>query len=301
MPGLHSSFTSSFSSSISQTKEREGSAPRQKEAELERDLLSPKGYDEEEYDVYSSRWWVLTVVSTLTALQGGMWNIYGPTAPALQPAFGWNDGQIALFPNWGTIGWFIAVAPCAYVMDSKGLRPAVLAPSFLIFAGSLLRICTTDVPAATWLCNTAQLLNGLAGPVGCAAPPLLSATWFAPQQRTTATSISTVCNYLGVALSFILGPLLVPKGNVHTVKHDYMVYMWGSAIASGIVFLAVVVSFPNAPPTPPSPSAAVNRIEFTAGLRQLIRMRAFWFCGLSYGLVTVRDHAMQCIMLRDVA
>ena len=58
-----------------------------------------------------------------------------------------------------------------------------------------------------------QLLNGLAGPTIMSAGPLLSTTWFAPDQRATATAVASLVSYLGSACSFIMGPLLVPAPN----------------------------------------------------------------------------------------
>lgn len=54
-----------------------------------------------------------------------------------------------------------------------------------------------------------QLLNGLAGPVTQAAPTLLSSTWFPSEQRTTSTAVAALCGSLGVAVSFVIGPLVV--------------------------------------------------------------------------------------------
>ena len=54
-----------------------------------------------------------------------------------------------------------------------------------------------------------QLLNGLAGPVTQAAPTLLSSTWFPTEQRTTSTAVAALCGSLGVAVSFVVGPLVV--------------------------------------------------------------------------------------------
>jgi FLVCR family MFS transporter len=45
------------------------------------------------------------------------------------------------------------------------------------------------------------------------AGPLLSTTWFAPDQRATATAVASLVSYLGAACSFIVGPLLVPAPN----------------------------------------------------------------------------------------
>jgi FLVCR family MFS transporter len=55
------------------------------------------------------------------------------------------------------------------------------------------------------LANAGAFLNGAAGPVAMAASPVLSSVWFPPNERTTATAISSTLNYLGVALSFVVG------------------------------------------------------------------------------------------------
>lgn len=63
------------------------------------------------------------------------------------------------------------------------------------------------------LLHGGQLLNGLAGPTIMSAGPLLSTTWFAPDQRATATAVASLISYLGAATSFVVGPLFVPAPN----------------------------------------------------------------------------------------
>lgn len=63
------------------------------------------------------------------------------------------------------------------------------------------------------LIHGGQLLNGLAGPTVMSAGPLLSTTWFAPDQRATATAVASLVGYLGAACSFLIGPLAVPAPN----------------------------------------------------------------------------------------
>lgn len=55
------------------------------------------------------------------------------------------------------------------------------------------------------LMHVGQFFNGLGGPVAMAAPPILSAVWFPAKERTTATAIGTVFNYMGVAVTFVMG------------------------------------------------------------------------------------------------
>ena len=53
--------------------------------------------------------------------------------------------------------------------------------------------------------NAGQLLDSAAGPVAMAAIPAMSATWFPPDQRTTATAIASRVQAFGGALPFVLG------------------------------------------------------------------------------------------------
>lgn len=63
------------------------------------------------------------------------------------------------------------------------------------------------------LIHGGQLLNGLAGPTIMSAGPYLSTTWFGPDQRATATAVASLFCYLGGAMSFVVGPLVVPAPN----------------------------------------------------------------------------------------
>lgn len=63
------------------------------------------------------------------------------------------------------------------------------------------------------LIHGGQFLNGLAGPTIMSAGPYLSTTWFAPDQRATATAVASLFSYLGGAASFLVGPLVVPAPN----------------------------------------------------------------------------------------
>lgn len=56
-------------------------------------------------------------------------------------------------------------------------------------------------------------MNGLAGPTIMSAGPFLSTTWFATDQRATATAVASLFAHLGGAASFVIGPLIVPSPN----------------------------------------------------------------------------------------
>ena len=59
-----------------------------------------------------------------------------------------------------------------------------------------------------------MIFNGLASPVALAAPTIVSATWFPPEQRTVATAVTALAQVYGVAIPFAVGPALVPYDNL---------------------------------------------------------------------------------------
>lgn len=74
----------------------------------------------QEIKVYKRRWYVLLAFSLVALMQGGLWNTWGPIAASSEEAFGWTDGDIALFANWGPIAYLIATFPSAWIVDTKG-------------------------------------------------------------------------------------------------------------------------------------------------------------------------------------
>lgn len=86
------------------------------------------------------------------------------------------------------------------------------------------------------LIHGGQLLNGLAGPTIMSAGPLLSTTWFAPDQRATATAIASLIGYLGSACAFLIGPLAVPAPN-DTEKLGSTIYWNQNHIGDRIQFV----------------------------------------------------------------
>ncbi len=72
--------------------------------------------------------------------------------------------------------------------------------------------------------HACAILNGVAGVVIMSAPPAISAAWFAPHERTTATGIGQMANNVGASVSFLMG-VEVREGNhsIVSIKHVYSI------------------------------------------------------------------------------
>ncbi|XP_067687606.1 solute carrier family 49 member 4 homolog [Haliotis asinina] len=263
---------------------------------------------------YKRRWYVLGVFAYSALLLSAVWNTFGPIAQSAKAVFGWKDGHIALFYNAGNIGYFIFMFPVAWLMDVKGLRTSMLMCAVLSVLATSIRCITSEPVRATWLINISSVMNGVAGTVPMAGPALLSATWFPPKQRATATAVSTVFFYFGMSVGFIIGPLLVPEPGgsflsvgqtVHvntSVLNDEGVYVHSTATdlaaerdgimrlmyvecaASVLLLLLVVVYFPAKPPSPPSVTASIERTSYLDGLKGLFTHRRFLLILTAYSI-----------------
>ncbi|KAK3105810.1 hypothetical protein FSP39_006209 [Pinctada imbricata] len=215
-------------------------------------------------------------------MQALNWNTWGPITESAEVVFKWQDSTIGMLANWGNIAYVCTIFPACYFIDVKGLRTSLLLCNFVLTLGNGLRCITSDPNWATWLLNIGAVLNGIAGTVPCAAPALLASIWFPPNQRATATAVASISNYFGIGMAFIIGPQLVSSpiyssGNGSNSQHS-------KCAASGILLLASVMYFPSKPPTPPSITASIQRVEYKKALLDIARNKFLWMLALAYAI-----------------
>ncbi|XP_030642774.1 solute carrier family 49 member 4 [Chanos chanos] len=248
--------------------------------------------------VYGRRWLVLTLFSSLAFMQGIVWNTWGPIQNSAKQAFGFSSTDIAVLVLWGPVG-FLPWLLFMWLMDKKGLRASLLLSTVFMVLGSGLRcVPISELQYRRWLIHGGQLLNGLAGPTIMGAGPFLSTTWFAPDQRATATAIASLVCYLGSACSFLVGPLAVPAPNDTQIvtsvvnwnpshireRIDFVLYAEFGLIAA--LFVAVLLYFPSRPPVPPSVAAASQRLSYRSSICRLLSNMRFLMIALAYSVPT---------------
>ncbi|XP_048585410.1 solute carrier family 49 member 4 isoform X2 [Nematostella vectensis] len=178
--------------------------------------------------------------------------------------------------------------------DQKGLRVTVITAVMLLFIGKgtqVLAMLYLSNVTQTWLINLGQLVSMLPSAALNGGAPFVSAVWFPSNERATATALGVVATSLGIALSFVIGPQMVPdeclvhnksqKTNqtlpsqelsLHMILH-YMYLQLGMVI---LLLFCVIVYFPNKPKLPPSHSKAQKSIGGVKGLQMLCLKKSFW-------------------------
>jgi len=268
--------------------------------------------------VYAKRWYILAVFSVLGILQGMIWNSFGPISASLLAVFcpDWSPATIALLGNWGNIMYILPVIPVLWFFETRGLRASMVLTAGMMLVGTALR-CLPNVPVATftWMAHVCAILNGMAGIVIFSAPPAVSSAWFPPNERTTATGIAIVFNNLGNAVSFLMAPSVVPdppsNGTNGAVDVDVLVDGGNStgyvcpevektwrelinfrlgllmdleAALVAACFVFIVCHFPSKPPSPPSLTSSMQRLNFVSGVKSICMNKKALLMTLSFSL-----------------
>jgi hypothetical protein len=99
------------------------------------------------------------------------------------------------------------------------------------------------------------VLVGIAQPFFQCTPPLLSAKWFANNERSTSTAIALNFNQIGIAIAFLVGGAMARST---TGLENYFGLI---ACMTTLVTIGTMLQFQNEPPVPPSTSELEKLIK----------------------------------------
>lgn len=191
--------------------------------------------------------------------------------------------------------------------------------SSLLLAGKIVQIIPfSNTTMRTVVIFLGHLVTMLPSFIANGGPPLVSSTWFPPNERTTATAIGTLAANLGSALAFFIGPLMMPitvknadnmklnltNQEVNLVGLRIIHYFYVQIGLSAFLFLCVIVYFPSKPSLPPSIAASMKKgteIGYKEGLGMLLHNPPYWLLvlvvslsfGIYFGWTSVLDLAVQ--------
>ncbi|CAK9071635.1 unnamed protein product [Durusdinium trenchii] len=198
--------------------------------------------------LYNQRWVQLAFLALLALLSDLVCFSVAATPATWTKVFGQDPASlidIFLFTN--VFACFLE----PFVIRNFGLRTPIVGAAVLMALGCWLRsgvpFMGEELPGySTVVIGT--MLVAVAQPFFQCTPPLLSATWFAPDERALSTAVAINFNQVGIATAFLAGGAF---GGSEAGLKDYFVII---TIASTVVAAASLLFFQEKPPTPPSAS-----------------------------------------------
>jgi hypothetical protein len=237
------------------------------------------------YIVYPRRFYVLFVFSFLAFNQCLIWLTFSPIARNAEQYYGISEATVDLLLNWGPI-IFIPCLPLTSLLLNRpnGLRHCVILLALTDFLAALSRILPSIILKSTDpkfntvalpFIHIGQILNAACGPLVMAPVAQLSCLWFAPHERTRATTVAIFSNNFGAAIGFVISPFIVAlPGHVPRLLYVHF----------GLAFVACVLAllyFPSQPPSAPSAAAELlinNPTSAESSHSGRAYLRDLWTC-----------------------
>uniref|UniRef100_A0A671QJJ9 Feline leukemia virus subgroup C receptor-related protein 1-like n=1 Tax=Sinocyclocheilus anshuiensis TaxID=1608454 RepID=A0A671QJJ9_9TELE len=275
--------------------------PRALEQELpppdEKETMLPGEQNNEalETRLYWRRFAVLAVFSLYSLVNAFQWIQYSIITNIFMDYY--NVSSIAI--DWLSVVYMVAyvplIFPATWLLDKKGLRMTALLGAGLNSLGAWVK-CASVGPGLFWVTMTAQIICSVAQVFILGLPSRIASVWFGPREVSTACATAVLGNQLGVAIGFLLPPVLVPNtaDDKDLMGHNISIMFYGTAGVSTLLFLLTIFVIKDRPPLPPSKAQAVlstgpaEDYSYKKSIINLFKNKPFILLLISYELNTGR-------------
>ena len=227
-------------------------------------------------EVSAMRFWALFVYCLGSFFQNVVWIQFSTIVPQTVDFYAVSTDDVNFLVVLGGIFY----VPCSFavtpLIERYGVRAVTIGNNLLILLAVGSRLLASGPASYHWIV-IGQSLNAAAGPAIGNIFTLLSAQWFPPHERTTASAVALGSQGLGCGAGWLIGAWIVRE------SADMPRLLWFEA-AVGAVFFLVSLSFPNPPAAAPSLSAASAKTTFWAGNLALLKNRSFVLLAIIYAV-----------------
>ncbi|XP_035666474.1 feline leukemia virus subgroup C receptor-related protein 1-like [Branchiostoma floridae] len=251
--------------------------------------------------LYVRRWFMLLLFSSYSLSNAFQWIHYSVISNIVVRYY--NASILAV--DWLSMVYMLAyiplIFPATWTLDRYGLRVVGLLGSSLNCIGAWLKVAGVGrerfavTMFAQTVCSVAQIfILGM--------PARVAAVWFGPKEVSTATSIGVFGNQVGVALGFLIPPVLVPNAaDITVVERGMNVMMFGTAGVTTLLFILVIIFFKEKPPIPPSPAQASifeseAEYSYIGSVKRLVKSVPFALLIITYGVNTGSFYAISTLL-----
>ncbi|EFA11809.1 uncharacterized MFS-type transporter C09D4.1 [Tribolium castaneum] len=216
---------------------------------LQDNQWKPNGH---EIKAYKRRWIILTIFIIYGAVNSYQWIEYSIVNNIITRYYNVTPVMV----DWTSIIYMALYAPlvipASYILDKYGLRAAGLIGGLGTALGTSIKVFSIG-RESFWIVLLGQAVVSASQLLILCLPPRIAAVWFKPNEVSTACSLGVFGNQLGVAIGFVLSPMIVQnRENVEEIGHDLKILCWGLTAVILPTAIAIIFYFPKQPPKPPS-------------------------------------------------
>ncbi|KAK3522356.1 hypothetical protein QTP86_007644 [Hemibagrus guttatus] len=246
--------------------------------------------DQMETHLYKRRWLIVFLFSSYSLCNSYQWIQYGIINNIFMKFYNVDSFTIDWMSMIYMLTYIPLIFPVTWLLDKKGLRVVALAATALNCAGTWIKVASArpDLFPVTFLgqvtCSIAQVfILGM--------PSRIASVWFGSNEVSTACSIGVFGNQLGIAIGFLVPPILVPNvEDMDELANHIQVMFYITAGVATFLFILVLIVFQERPALPPSQSQAAARLiptecySYSSSILRLLRNTPFILLLISYDL-----------------
>ncbi|XP_021456157.2 feline leukemia virus subgroup C receptor-related protein 1 [Oncorhynchus mykiss] len=256
-----------------------------------------------ETKLFWRRFAVLAVFSLYSLVNAFQWIQYSIITNIFAHFYNVSSDKI----DWLSIVYMVAyvplIFPATWLLDKKGLKLTALMGAGLNCVGAWVKCASvrTDLFGVT---VTAQIICSVAQVFILGLPSRIASVWFGPKEVSTACATAVLGNQLGVAIGFLLPPVLVPNTveDIELMGHNISVMFYGTAVVSTALFILTVIVMEDRPPLPPSQAQAVlldcapEDYSYRQSIINLFKNKPFILLLISYGIMTGSFYSVSTLL-----
>ena len=222
---------------------------------LETSSAANKQQSLEATHAYKARWFVLAIFCTHSAVNSFQWIQYSSITNIVSLYYGVSNLAVNLTSLVYMITYIPFIIHASLMLERVGLRYAICLGAAGTALGSLVKLLLAGSPSQLAFVGlmAGQTIVALSQLYIISIPPLLAAVWFPDNQVSTATGIGVFGNQLGIALGFIMPPLVIsnPNAGKERVGDELYLLSLGVAMLSIAICLIACLFLRDKPPKPP--------------------------------------------------
>ncbi|KAJ8008659.1 hypothetical protein DPEC_G00080720 [Dallia pectoralis] len=252
------------------------------------------------------RWLIVLLFSCYSLCNSFQWIQYGIINNIFMRFYSVDSFTIDWMSMIYMLTYIPFIFPVTWVLDKKGLRVIALVATALNCAGTWIKVASVrpDLFPVTML---GQFCCSLAQVFILGMPSKIASVWFGSEEVSTACSIGVFGNQLGIAIGFLVPPILVPNvEDIDELANHISVMFYITAGVATLLFILVILVFQERPVFPPTQAQATARLvpieqySYTASILRLLRNKPFILLILTYGLNVGCFYAVGTLLNRMI-
>ncbi|KAJ9601192.1 hypothetical protein L9F63_000660 [Diploptera punctata] len=248
---------------------------------------------------YKRRWLMLLLFFLCSTSNSMHWLQYSIIANIMMRYY--DVSSLAI--NWTSIIYEACympfVFPASWLLQHKGLRITLISGAAMMTVGSWIKALFASAEHF-FAAFIGQAVVGTAQIFILGLPARLAAVWFPARQVSTACSLGVFGNQVGVALSFLIPPIIVHNhDSLDDIGEDLSKLNYILAAGPTIMLILVLIFFEKEPPTPAQLSEADKKqVEQTylQSVKSLLTNKNFVLLFVSYGIIVGVYYAVSTLL-----